>query len=305
MAERDVIVDDDKQADLDLLSGFESAPPPPATPAQGEVAKEPVKEPDPKPIKPAKDKEPAPPTPAPAPVQAAAPQYVQLTKDEHAALRAAADKTAGFEGQLSKAFGTIGNLQKIVNELKSQTPSGEKVEVPKVAFAKLRESFPEVADLLESDMTEALKGVRGTGPEDAPAPVVDQEAIQAAAKSISNQLQIEALEDNHPTWREIVGAVSDGQHDPNNEFRKWLATQPVEYQTKINGTNSASVISNAIDKFQASKTPTAQPVPPAPAPKDVARKNRIEGAVQPKGDGGQPPPAKTDVDEFNEGFKTG
>lgn len=303
MADTELAEDDDKQAILDLNSGFESEPPPPAKPAQGEVAAEPVKASEPKPNKEAKTQEPATPATAAAPV---APVYVQLTKEEHASLTAAAAKTAGFEAQLSKAFGTIGNMQQIVNQLKSQTPAGEKVEVPKVAFAKLRESFPEVADLLETDMTEALKGIRGTGPENAPGPVVDQEAIQTAAKTIATQIQIEALEDNHPTWREIVGTVdSEGKHDPNNEFRKWLVTQPVEYQTKINGTNSAAVISNAIDKFQASKSPATPSAPAAPTPKEAARKSRIESAVQPKGDGGQPPPAKTADDDFQQGFQSG
>jgi hypothetical protein len=301
MAESDVAVGDDAQADLDFAQGFESAPPPPAQPAQGDAPVE-AKAPEPKPIKTETKDEPAQPAKPEAPP--AAPEYVQLTKEEHAILTAAAAKTAGFEAQLSKAFGTIGNMQQIVNKLQSQTPSGEKVEVPKVAFAKLRESFPEVADLLEGDMAEALKGLRGTGPENAPGPVVDQEAINAAAKSITTQLQIEALEDNHPNWRAIVGVDDEGKHDPNNPFRKWLAAQPAEYQTKINETHSAIVISNAIGKFQAStkaaETPSAQP-----APKVAARKDRIQAAVQPKGDGGQPPPPKTADDDFAEGFRTG
>lgn len=302
MAERDVAVDDDAQANLDLLSGFETDPPPPAPPAQGEAPPETPKAPETKPIK-AKEVEPAKPAPAAAP---SAPEYVQLTKDEHATLTAAAAKTAGFEAQLSKAFGTIGNMQQIVNKLQSQTPSGEKVEVPKVAFAKLRESFPEVADLLEADMAENLKGLRGTGSDDAkPEPVVDQAALKTAAEAIDTQRQIENLEDQHPTWREIVGAVSDGKFDPNNEFRKWLATQPVEYQTKVNETRSAGVLSRAIDKFQASLKPATPPAPAVPDPKDAARRGRIEGAVQPRGDGGQPPPAKTAKDEFQEGFEKG
>lgn len=303
MAEKDVVIDDDKQALLDLNAGFESETPAPVTPATA-ATPEPAKEPAPKPIT-AKDKEPA--KPAPTPAAPAAPEYVQLTKDEHATLTAAAAKTAGFEAQLAKAFGTIGNMQQIVTKLQSQTPSGEKVEVPKVAFAKLRESFPEVADLLEADMAETMKGLRGTGPEDAkPEAVMDPAALMKAAKAIDTQRQIEALEEDHPTWREIVGVVDkDGKYDPNIEFRKWLATQPADYQAKINGAHSATVISKAIDKFQASKTAATPSAPAAPTPKQVAQKGRIEGAVQPKGDGGQPPPAKTANDDFQEGFDKG
>src|ERR1700726_2401612 len=42
------------------------------------------------------------------------PEGVQITAKEWAEVRAAAAKTASYDQQLSKAFGTIGNLQKLV-----------------------------------------------------------------------------------------------------------------------------------------------------------------------------------------------
>lgn len=290
---------EDAQALKDFDAGFVSEPPPPVKPAQGTP-------PETKPAAEAAPKAPAQQPEPKAPEQkAAAPEYVQITKDEHATLMAAAAKTASFDGQFSKLFGTMGNLQQTLNRLQKETPAGEKVELNKVSLAKLRESFPEVADLLEGDMAEIFKGLRGTGPADADGATLTAEDMQKAAKAYAVQLQTEALEEDHPTWRDVVGAVDgEGNYDANNEFRKWLATQPADYQTKINETNSAAVISKAIDKFQASKAPT--PVPPVPpAPKVAARKAVIQSAIQPKGDGGQPPPPKTADDDFNEGFRTG
>lgn len=297
MADEELAGNDDKQAALDFASGFTESPPSPAPPAQAKDVPEAPK-PDPKPI--AEKPEPQ------APAEAPKPEYVQLTKDEHATLMAAATKTASFEGQFSKLFGSLGNVQQIVEKLRTQTPAGEKVELPKVALAKLRESFPEVADLLEEDMSEALHGIRGTGPADAPGATLSADDIQKMSRSTVVALQAEALAEDHPNWRDIVGVVdAQGKHDPNNAFRKWLVTQPVDYQQKINATDSAVVISKAIDKFQSSMAPNNPAVPPVKDPKTVARQGRIQDALQPKGDGGQPPPSKTAADEFEDGFKTG
>jgi hypothetical protein len=52
--------------------------------------------------------------PKPAEKPAAQPEYVQLTKQQFERLDAAAKRTDDFEKQFSKAFGTIGDVQKIV-----------------------------------------------------------------------------------------------------------------------------------------------------------------------------------------------
>ena len=51
-----------------------------------------------------------------------APKYIQITEEQFAALNAAAAKTATVEQQMSKAFGTIGNLQQIVDGLLQRSP---------------------------------------------------------------------------------------------------------------------------------------------------------------------------------------
>src|ERR1044072_8728191 len=178
---------EDTQALNDLNAGFDSQPPPPAKPAQGEEQPKPAAEVEPK----TPDKDPPPAAPQPK-----APEYVQITKDEHATLMAAAAKTASFEGQFSKVFGALGNVKQLVERLQTQTPAGEKVELPKVAFAKLRESFPEDADLMEADRAKTLKDLRGTGPADAPGATLSTEEVQKTAKAMVVAIQSEALEED-------------------------------------------------------------------------------------------------------------
>lgn len=292
-------VDDATQAQSAFEGGFlDNAAPLPG--AAAKVEAEPIVE---------AKADPKPEAEAPVEVKAEeppAPEYVQITKEQFETLMASATKTGTIEGQLSKVFGTVGDVQQIVKKLQAATPVGQQIKLPKGAFAKVRKDFPELADLLESDFADALG--TGASPVETPtvvAPVAtDPEAISSAVRTQAIRHELEALDDAHPKWREITGAVSRPEDvDPNHPFRQWLAKQPVEYQKQLNSTNSYAVISRAIDKFHAV---TAKPVTPVkPAPKVVVRQDRIRSAVTPKGDGGQAAPAKTVDDAFREGYASG
>jgi hypothetical protein len=280
----------EKQAALEFGAGFTEESPPPEAPAAAIVEPKPETTPAPK-------VEPKIAAKAPAVVETKAPKYVQITEEQFASLQAAASKTVAIEAQMSKAFGTIGDVQQTVKKLQAATPAGASIEIPKDAFAEMEKDFPELAAQMRMGLEKSLKGVRGT----AAGQAADPDAVGKLVTAETVKLQIEALEDAHPTWREIVGAVdSAGKHDQANPFRQWLAKQPAAYQAKINATNSATIIARAIDKFQADTKPAAKTTP---APKAAARNDRIRGAIQPRGDGGQPAPAIKD--DFAEGFREG
>lgn len=293
MADNAAVVDDAKQADMDFNSGFT-----PDTPLETPAA---TVQADAKPEVPPKAETK---TDAIVPVEVKPevipPKYRQITEDEWTKLQTDASKALTPEKVKDIIAGTMGDFeQRIVKKLQAQTPAGQTIEIPKATFAKLRKDFPELADVLESDMSDILKGVRGTGPaEKDPDAKPDYEAVSKLVREATVTAQTEALEDLHPTWREIVGS---GPED-DKPFRKWLATQTPEYQHRINATNSAVIIGRAIDKFLKAQT---APAPTPPAPKVVARKDRIADAIQPRGDGNPPPPSKTATDDFHAGFADG
>lgn len=302
MADDNTDLVDDAQADKDFAAGFDNptAQTPPA-PEQKDEKSEPEKEA----AAPAGNDEPKDPPDPVDPPPPPAPEYVQITKEQFAKLESAATEVGTLKSQLDKAFGSIGGVQQLVKELQAKTPEGATVEIPADAFEGMEEEFPDIAKHMRGVLEKTLKGVRGTG--DAKT-VVDPEAVSRLVADGIKQREMEALEDAYPDWRSIVGAVdSADKADPNNEFRKWLGTQPADYQKKINSTHSAVVLSRAIDKFKdATKTPPPPPPPPkTPAPRQEARRSRIVDAVQPKGDGHVPPPTKTDDDAFQEGFRSG
>lgn len=282
---------EERQAQADFESGM--PPPKTETPKPASDAKA---DPAPKPAAPAPKETPKPPEP----------KHVRITEEQFATLNAAAAKTASFEAQLSKAFGTIGNMQKVLTSLQAATPRGFKVEIPKDAFAGMERDFPELAEHTRAALEATLRGLSGTGPAGAE---IDPEQMKRLVTEHASQArvdaEIEALEDEYPDWKRIVGQVdiSKQQPDAANPFRKWLATKDAGYQKRLNDTNSAAVISRAIRTFQAeTKAPSGAT---APSLRALAQAARIRGAVQPRGDGGQAGAPRNDENaDFEAGYAT-
>lgn len=145
------------------------------------------------------------------------------------------------------------------------------------------------------------------------APVTPPADADAATKQKYNEAILEheltVLAAEFPNWREIVGAPAQGgaeNVDPKHPYRVWLAAQPAEYQAKINNANSSLIVMRSIEKFNedTAKAKAAAVKPPA-SPQADQRRAVIRNAQQPKGDGGAPPPAKTEDDHFAEGFASG
>lgn len=241
-------LEDDKQ-DADFDAGYTGAAP--TTDKSPAVAEVPPEETEAKP---------AAATPEPE---------FKISKSDWEEIRAAAARTASYEQQFSRIYGTLGNIQQNLRK-----PAAE--------------ATTEVKD-------PAVKGVD----EDA--------AIRKRVTDAAVEREIEALEDLHPTWKDIVGVVDAEGKPPENDFRKWLATQPAEYQQRINATNSSTVISRSIDKFRDAQTAAATKAAADKAvnAKNAARKDLIAAAVTPKGDGRPASQGKTADEEFDSGFRDG
>ena len=244
----------------------------------------------------------------------AAPKYVQLTEEQFAKLNQAAEKTTAFEQQLSKIFGTVGNLKQVLDSRSVQTAQGVTIELPPDVVEEMESEFPEVAAHLKKSLEKALKGIKLAPGQGSQSVALSDDELDSRVMRRVMASETEVLEDAYPNWRDIVGTVDEeGRHDPNNAFRKWLATQPSDYQARINGTFSSGVIIRAIERFEraqaaataAQGTAARQSAQADNAPQAAARRDRIAAAVQPKGDGGPPSQRKSVEDEFDEGFRSG
>lgn len=290
MAEDDTTTVDDARANADFGAGFEGTDKP-ETPAKPDVVR--TARPSGDPEAAATPRTEAQPEPEP-------PKYIQITATDWAAVQAAAAKAATYEAQIDKAFGTIGNLTRRLNEQQRAAeppaptaPAKPKYEIPKDAFAEMERDFPELAAQQRAVLEKAFASFQGGG-------ATDPETIVAIVTAERNKQQLAELAADHPDWRDVVGAVAAGeQPDPNQPFRKWLASKDAAYQTRVNAAETAAVIGRAINLF---RKETAAPAKPAATPRDQARVERIRGAVQPRGDSTGAPAANTDHDAFLDGF---
>lgn len=223
-------------------------------------------------------------TEAPPAADTKAPEYVQLTRQELDELKAAAAKTASYDKQFSTVFGTVGRFEKLVKEVQTQQ-SEATGKLSSAAFDKLKEQFPELADMTREAVQNALAGK---------APEIDKSEIERL-RAERLEAEMEALEDAHPNWRELTGAAAPGEASPEHPFRKWLASKDEPYQVRINKTESAAVMSRAIDRFQSE---TKKPAKPAPdTARADARREQIAAAVTPRGDGARPSTGPTTAED--------
>ena len=104
-------------------------------------------------------------------------------------------------------------MQKVLNELQAATPRGGKIEIPKDAFAGMERDFPELAEHTRAALEATLRGITGTGPANAQA---DPEQMKQLVSQARMDAEIEALEDDHPDWRKIVGQVDISKQQPDS-----------------------------------------------------------------------------------------
>lgn len=287
MAEKEEVVQQtEEQAAAAFAAGFDSETPQPSAATPPPIATT-TAAPQPEPEAPKAEEPPA-------------PEYVQFTKEEHARLMAVADKTASLEAQLSKAFGTMGNMQQLINQVRSQTPAGAVVEITDEDFAELQEDFPELAGRTRTALERIFKkaNLRGTG--EPATPTIDPQIVRTAAAEIVHGEGLADLNDLHPDWETVV--VSP-------EYRKWLGEQKPEYQNLLHKTYSATITGRSIDRFraaqEAAKLKPAAPPPKTPEQPKTDRREHLRAAIQPRGNGQAPAPqTPTPEDNFRAGFNS-
>lgn len=237
------------------------------------------------------------PTETPAVVQAdetqaqeasPAPKFRQITEEEWTEIqsRAAAAETlkATLEKVSGTAFGKIGGIERTLAQLQA----GGIGEVSVEDFTKLRDEFPDLAEMLVEGLNGALKKApRG---QQQPAPV-DFSEIESKFNTVlaerldAQELAFETrlLATRHRDWREVASTP---------EFDAWKATKPIEYQQKLAGRDS-DFIADALTEFKATRK----------AGNDSLRRSRIAAAETPRGSGGNT--AADAEDPFMAGLKSG
>lgn len=233
------------------------------------------------------------------PAPADEPKMMQVPEEEYRKLLDGVAKIEGIEAALEKQFGTafgkIGGIERVLDQLKSSAPAGGKIELSEEVVADLAAEFPEMAKLQFKTLQKLVDTINTASPAQGSAaqpvaPVVDEAAIELRVR---RAIATETLDEFDSKWRETIGLPDEKGVVPDTPFRQWLKKQPKEYADRVISTYSAPVLTDALTKFKAAQA------------KAQGRREVLDAAVEVTGSGGQAPAAGlSDNDEFDEGFKS-
>lgn len=228
----------------------------------------------------------APETPAaeePAPQQTL---IAGLTEEQVKALLLKAGEVDTLAERIEKSFGKFGELNRTIQQLQQQRSGGQ---LSAASLKRLSEEFPEMAEMLASDLNEALSGTGGAGQ---PAFDPDQfdQVLSARVADIKIGLEREMekrlLKREHRDWETVV---------TSDDFKLWRANVlPAEESERLGNSWDSEFIADKLTEFKAWKGKAA-------ASKENKQK-RLEAAVTPRGDAGGPPTLNDD-EAFLAGFK--
>lgn len=201
-----------------------------------------------------------------------------MTEKEITELLNEIPKHREYRKQIDNLAGQNGKLNAAIQKLQQETQSGEAVVVTDEDMAEMMEDFPELGNLTRTALNKVLAKVnaRGTGPAQTPDDYIAL-AKKAASEVVSSgrvSLHKEILHGLTPGWDKIIGLPVDGVF-PETDYRKWLATQPAEYQSKINESTNAFEIGSSIKTFNEAQAASNQ--------KQQQNKQRLVNAIQPSG----------------------
>lgn len=202
------------------------------------------------------------------------------TKDE---LDAVLTEVPKLRSALEKTNGTYGSRlaeqQKIIEELKARAEQPKQtqdaVKLNQVKLKRLREQYPELAEILAEDLSEEVAPQQSNfDPSVIEATIssrLDEDRQARAAEMLQREARL--LKREHPDFAEIARYTinENGLIQWNNSaFGNWVAAQPKEVQDVVINSSDAYAISDVLTVYMNSF-------------KKKKTTNDLESAVQPRG----------------------
>lgn len=258
-----------------------------------EVASDP--EPEPEIVEePAPDAYPVDPEPEPNPEPTTAPEYI--TKSEYTALQEQFSKMQSqYQEEVRRLHGKYGELHREVQ----QRPSGVKLSADKLK--RLRENFPELAEHLAEDLSEALE-ISGQSFGESQARQLLEQQLSQATNPLNQQVQTLKLTIAHPDWRKAT------ETPEWNNFVSALPAADLDQLRQAHLGWDADTIAGFITRFK-SASDEAQGKDHADAEaakaKAAAKSKVIQAAVTPAGSKAPMPATNSELDAFLQATQRG
>lgn len=211
-----------------------------------------------------------------------------LTDEQLTALLARVPKIDDLEASTSKrmeqVFGKFGEMQRTINELKNGG-SGQPVRISKEQLKRTFTEYPEMAEMLAEDLSEALKMGGGSSFDQAQ---FDERLAQreAAIREESTRvMEAKLLTLAHRDWEKVVSS---------DEFSVWKQTQDQETQDALSTSWDSLYLSDKISEFKGWQDKS----------KNISslRKERLSAAVTPQSTPSTGPTVQSEDDAMAAAF---
>lgn len=210
-----------------------------------------------------------------------------LTEDQLKAAILKAGQVDELNTQLRKAFGRMGELQGHIQQLR-QGGGGVKLTADKLK--RLSSEFPEMAEMIAEDLSEALQGSGGGAAFD-PAQM-DQfvtERLTASETKIHQEMEKRWLTRQHKDWQTVVNS---------DDFGLWVQNVlPKEEAAALGNSWDAEFISDKLSEFKSWRDAGT------PNRSKENKQKRLEAAVAPTGNRGEPNATMSEDDAMEQAFR--
>lgn len=198
-------------------------------------------------------------------------------------LQKAVDTTAGTLGS------RLADQQRAVEELRNQRQ--QLGTFSKESLTRLSKEYPEIAEMLAQDLSEAITQVGGKSSD----PAQIEEIVSTRLKSMEERLaqkelalEVRDLTRTHPDWREVAVFDADKNAWSNQAFGNWIATQPPELAIELRNSVDADFISKQLSAFKQATKKTE---------KKQEKQQQLEAAVMPQGSNTRPSTSEADEEQ--------
>jgi hypothetical protein len=200
-----------------------------------------------------------------------------------------AGEVDSISARVEKAFSRYGELNRTIQNMQQRSGG---VQLNAAALKRMSGEYPELAEMLASDLNDALSGMGG-----ASQPAFDPSIIETEVQGriadvrigLEQDMEKRLLKREHRDWESVVSS---------DDFKLWRANVlPAEESERLGASWDSEFISDKLTEFKEWKSQAGA--------KTVTKENkqkRLESAVTPRGDAGGPPALNED-EAFLAGFK--
>mgnify|MGYP000173198578 CR=1 FL=1 len=235
-----------------------------------------------------------------------APKYVQITEEQFQRLESGVAEVEKIRATQEKSFGTafgkIGGLERILNDIQSRTSSGETPQVDAADFQEMVDEYPDVAKLQVAGLNRVLAKLKGTGGSSIdPAKLeamVQERLAEKLQPAIEEAFTVKHRVDEDKKVLKVHADKAEIYRDP--KFLEFVNKRADKVE--VLAAWDADVLIPVLNDYKTSLKPKAKAIP-AVDPKAI-RKQILDAGITPRGSGASSP-SRNEVDDFHAGYQDG